>query len=102
MASRSGAPPLPARLQRLRAIGVAQPTPRLLATLSASLVPLGDRLPLLLRHQRHDPHREVVRLRQVTAEEVTDSSRLANTSLNNIWRNEENGTVIAPRHRRRS
>ena len=41
--------------QRRRAMGLPSFTPRLLATASASLGPLRDRLPLRLRDQRHDP-----------------------------------------------
>ena len=65
MALRSGAPPLPARLSASAPLGLPSFTPRLLSTLSASLVRLEIASPLLLRHQRHDAHGEVVRLRQI-------------------------------------
>ena len=70
MAARSGAPPLPARLQRRRPVGVAEPHPAAPGHRQRLLGPPGVRLALGLRHQRHDPDGEVVRLRQVDRGEL--------------------------------
>ena len=63
VAALSGAPPLPARLSAAAPLGLpSRPAPRYRQRLLGAL---RDRLALGLRHQRHDPHGEVVGLGQV-------------------------------------
>ena len=75
MAARSGAPPLPARRIASMPFGLPSLHPARLRHRQRLLGPPGDRLALLLRHQRHDADGEVVRLGQVDRGEPHPASR---------------------------
>jgi len=59
----------PGPLERRRPVGVAQPNTARPCDRQCLLRPPRDRRPLGLGDQRHDPHRQVIRLRHVAGEE---------------------------------